>query len=253
VGFDRAAEEYDLTRSLPEAAMRRMVQILVEELRGRGRALEIGIGTGRVGLALHERAIGMAGVDISAGMLARLVAKAGGRPPFPLARADAVALPFRTGSFGAALAAHVLHLIPPWKRAVAELARVVRSGGLVLVDPGGFGAGWIDELNDRFAEEAGFERGFPGMNDPEELHAEMAAMGATMRRLPGVVEEREITIARYLEWMERGAFSMTWQVPDEQRVRATAAVRRWAEERYGDVGRMRSRRREIVWRAFDLP
>lgn len=252
VGFDRAAEEYDRTRSLPEPTMRQVVEVLVQELGGR-RTLEIGVGTGRIGLALHERGVELVGVDLSAAMLAKLVAKAGGRAPFPLARADAVALPFRTDTFDAALAAHVLHLIPPWGQAVAELVRVVRPGGVVLVDAGGWGAGWIEEVNDRFALEAGLERGFPGMNEPEELEEAMAARGARLRRLAPVIEERELAIASYLEWMERGVFSFTWRVSDERRVGAAAAVRSWAQDRFDRLEEPRIERREIVWRAFDLP
>ena len=47
VSFDRAAEYYDSTRALPEEDMRRIVAALAERMRPAGRALEIGVGTGR--------------------------------------------------------------------------------------------------------------------------------------------------------------------------------------------------------------
>jgi SAM-dependent methyltransferase len=47
-------------------------------LAGRGRALELGIGTGRVALPLAARGIAVEGVDASAAMVARLRAKPGG-------------------------------------------------------------------------------------------------------------------------------------------------------------------------------
>jgi SAM-dependent methyltransferase len=46
-------------------------------LAGDGSALEFGIGTGRIGLPLHQRGTPVAGIDLSAAMLERLRAKAG--------------------------------------------------------------------------------------------------------------------------------------------------------------------------------
>ena len=47
------------------------------KLAGEGRALEFGIGTGRIGLPLHQRGVPVAGIDFSEAMLERLRAKAG--------------------------------------------------------------------------------------------------------------------------------------------------------------------------------
>lgn len=48
------------------------------ELAGDGRALELGIGTGRIALPLAERGVPVHGIDLSEEMVARLRAKAGG-------------------------------------------------------------------------------------------------------------------------------------------------------------------------------
>lgn len=47
-------------------------------LAGDGRALELGVGTGRVALPLHDRGVDVHGIDGSAAMVARLRAKPGG-------------------------------------------------------------------------------------------------------------------------------------------------------------------------------
>jgi len=47
-------------------------------LAGGGRALEFGIGTGRIALPLAQRGVPVAGIDLSQAMLARLKAKPGG-------------------------------------------------------------------------------------------------------------------------------------------------------------------------------
>lgn len=51
---------------------------LLEELAGDGRALELGIGTGRLALPLSRRGVDVAGIDSSKRMLGRLRAKPGG-------------------------------------------------------------------------------------------------------------------------------------------------------------------------------
>ncbi|MBA2474700.1 MAG: SAM-dependent methyltransferase, partial [Actinobacteria bacterium] len=54
-----------------------VVDLLVE-LAGSGRALELGIGTGRIALPLVRRGVPMHGIELSKAMAARLRAKPGG-------------------------------------------------------------------------------------------------------------------------------------------------------------------------------
>src|SRR5215471_5735733 len=132
--FDQAADYYDDTRSLQPETQAAVIAQLAGELRDRGRCLEVGVGTGRIALDLHRSGVEMAGVDLSAPMLRKLVEKAGGQPPFPLAVADAIALPIGDRRVGAVVICHVLHLIESWRQAVEELVRVVRPGGVILVE-----------------------------------------------------------------------------------------------------------------------
>src|SRR5438034_6431100 len=54
-----------------------VVDLLVE-LAGSGRALELGIGTGRIALPLAQRGVAVHGIELSRAMVARLRAKPGG-------------------------------------------------------------------------------------------------------------------------------------------------------------------------------
>jgi len=54
-----------------------VVEVLAE-LAGSGRALELGIGTGRIALPLARRSIALHGIDLSRAMIARLRARPGG-------------------------------------------------------------------------------------------------------------------------------------------------------------------------------
>ncbi len=95
------------------------------------------MGTGLISLPLAVAGIRMVGIDLSPAMLGKLVEKGGGHPPFPLVIGDAVGLPFVDDAFGAALARHVLHLIPDWRSVLSEIARVVVPGGVLLINLGG--------------------------------------------------------------------------------------------------------------------
>lgn len=253
IAFDRVAGDYDRTRSLASVAMRRVVGVLTAELGEHQPCLEIGVGTGRLAIPLHQAGLRMAGVDLSLPMLNRLIEKTGGEPPFPISMADAIALPFGERSFGAAMASHVLHLIPAWPQALAELVRVVRPGGVILVELGGWGRGWSKEIHERFCREARISTPVVGTHDADEVAEVMRSLGAPGRRLPEVHRSRTTTIAQQVRQLADGIFSFTWSVDERTRRRAAERVGRWAEGRFGSLTRPRRTRGTISWRAFDLP
>jgi SAM-dependent methyltransferase len=73
---ERVAERYDEAEAdmFQPAAVEPVVDFLVD-LAGRGAALELGIGTGRIALPLARRGVRVHGIDLSSAMLARLRAK----------------------------------------------------------------------------------------------------------------------------------------------------------------------------------
>jgi SAM-dependent methyltransferase len=254
MAFDRAVEYYDRTRGLSDEASREMATMLAAELRGRGRCLEIGVGTGLVALPLAEACVSMVGVDISAPMLGKLVEKAGGRVPFPLVRADATKLPFPDDSFGGAVVRHVFHLVPGWKRVVAELIRVVSPGGVALVSRDDIPVAWR-EATDRFislVDAPSFAGGLSAW-DPGEVDRAFEELGARGRSLPPITERLQQTLGTFLDQMAAGLHSWTWEVDEPSRREAAADVRRWVQDRYGSLDPPGSRDVAIEWRAYDVP
>lgn len=254
VRFDRAAEFYDESRSYDESLARATTELLGAELRGRGRVLEVGVGTGLIALPLHEAGIPLLGLDISAPMMDKLAEKAGGRSPFPLVCADATALPFRGDAVAAALVRWVLHLIPDWRAVVAELVRVVRPGGALVIHLGAYGGPW-DEIHERFARfvDVPVEPVGIGWHREEELDAEVARHGGRLRVLPVLVERSDDPLEAFLDGIERNLYSWTWRVPDDARLAAARHLRPWAKERFGPLDRPYPFEQQIVWRAYDLP
>jgi SAM-dependent methyltransferase len=256
VSFDRAAEYYDQTRALPAAALAGVVERLSAELGGRGRCLEIGVGTGRIALPLAVAGVAMAGIDVSAAMVGRLLEKAGGGTPFPIALADATRLPFRDGTFGAALCVHVLHLIPQWEAAVDELLRVVRPGGVLLVDLGGPDDPAIRQIEDRFGDAAGIvAQRRPGLTRERTaaLDARLVVAGCASRLLPPIPVTHEATLAEHIDRLEAGLYSWTWGIDDAIRRDAAGDVRAWAAAEIAPLDVPQLRSGEIRYRAYDVP
>jgi SAM-dependent methyltransferase len=76
---ERVAARYDESSSeMFEPAVVDPVVDLLAELAGSGRALELGIGTGRIALPLAQRGVRVHGIELSNAMAARLRAKPGG-------------------------------------------------------------------------------------------------------------------------------------------------------------------------------
>jgi SAM-dependent methyltransferase len=253
VSFDRAADLYDRTRMITPEASEAMTRLLVAELNGRTPCLEIGVGTGLVALPLHAAGVSMVGVDLSVPMLRKLVEKSGGDVPFPLVRADATAIPFRDDAFGAAMARHVLHLIPNWRGAVQNLVRIVRPGGILLLSVGVDGGPW-QEISDHLEGRVGAGAQRVGLrpSDVADLDATVAAAGGTLRELPYVWQESDLTISRYLGDVEARVHSWTWTVEDSVLSDAVADTREWALSRYGDLDQVIEPRFPLAWRAYDL-
>jgi SAM-dependent methyltransferase len=253
IRFDRAAEYYDRTRGLPPEAMAQVVSVLAPELAPRGRCLEIGVGTGRIALPLAAAGVRMFGIDLSEPMLRKLLEKS---RVVPVAMADATVLPFRDGTFGAGLAVHVLHLIPNWRGAVREMARVVRPRGAILIDLGGWAEDHTRDVERQFEAETGVPERFVGLGQDSagELDAELAKVGASPPRLLSVeVERRALSLDQHVQELEDGLFSWTWEIDEGVRRRAGRAVREWAAERFGSLDEPRPVRGRMTWRAYDLP
>ena len=76
---ERVAATYDdSSDGMFDPAFTDTVAGLLAELAGGGRALELGIGTGRIALPLARRGVQVHGIDLSRAMVARLRAKPGG-------------------------------------------------------------------------------------------------------------------------------------------------------------------------------
>jgi ubiquinone/menaquinone biosynthesis C-methylase UbiE len=124
--------------SLESVAAGKRERVRLLGLRPGGRAIEVGCGLGDDARAL-SRLVGphgeVIGLDSSTALLER--ARARCEPddgPVTFATGDAHELPFDAGTFDAARTERTLQHLEDPARAVGELARVTRSGGVVLAN-----------------------------------------------------------------------------------------------------------------------
>lgn len=117
-----------------------------------GKTLEVAVGTG-LNLPFYPGKVQLTGVDFSPAMLniARRRAEQLGRP-VDLREADAHDLPFPNASFDTVVCTYGLCAIPDESRAVSEMNRVLRPGGLLLLVDHIEGRAWPTRAIQRLAE-----------------------------------------------------------------------------------------------------
>ncbi|HVG43594.1 MAG TPA: class I SAM-dependent methyltransferase, partial [Longimicrobium sp.] len=99
-------------------------------------AVEVGCGQGTLVNHLAPKGALVTGIDMSLGSIARAMAGArelGHADRVRLLRADAERLPFADASFDAALSGGVLHHTPDIRAGIAEIHRVLRPGGTLVL------------------------------------------------------------------------------------------------------------------------
>lgn len=103
--------------------------------RGDGRVLEVGVGTG-IALPLYAPHLEVTGVDFSHEMLDRARRRVRAEDLSHVAelrQMDARNLDFPDGHFDTVVAMYLVSVVPEPERVVAEMARVCKTGGEVLI------------------------------------------------------------------------------------------------------------------------
>lgn len=101
------------------------------------RVLDVATGTGALALTAAHAGFHVLAVDFSPGMVARVLAH--GLPNLDAREMDGQALDLPDASFDAVFSIFGAFLFPDWRAGLAEMARVVRQGGIASV------ATWRDQ------------------------------------------------------------------------------------------------------------
>ena len=188
--------------------------------------LDAGAGSGHLVAALAARGAHVVTLDLSVPMLERV--------PAGLRRVagDATALPVRSGAAGAVLAAHVLHVVPDWQRAVAELDRVAGPDGVVLVQatPSTGATGPAAPLRSVFRDHLP-PRAIVGNEvayEPKRLDVAFAGLGRAATDLPEGRMPRQETRRGLLRWLSGNLWTWPGPTTEAERARAAGAAVAWA-------------------------
>ncbi len=257
LSFDKIAAVYDAQRAHPPEVAEQIGRALVG-LAGRGAPLlELGVGTGRIAIPTAAAGGFVVGLDVSSEMLGVAATRAAAAGvSLDLLRGDAQALPFADGSFRAALAVHVLHLLPDWRAALAEVVRTLAPGGMLIQ-----GSDWRDPDSC-----VGLLRGrlriaavelMPGSRPP----GAGAAVAQALARYGGVSAEpmiaarwtRLVSPAEVIAGMAARVDSETWVMPDDLLAAAMASVQAWAEAQWGDLSTPQAVEHRFVLTATHFP
>lgn len=195
--YNPVARSFDrFTRIVTTPLARRMV--LLGRVAKSDRVLDIGTGSGIVALNAMELVPGVSvtGIDLSDGLLS--LARSGAREHkdsiAAFVKGDAERLPFAEHSFDAALSLFALLHFPHPEQAVAEMWRVLRPGGKLVIGigsgpPWSSPRGWAHrahQIVDRVRVAAG-----------RRLIAPLQLNRLAARHLPGAAEAEETRLARH--------------------------------------------------------
>ncbi len=131
--YRRWAPVYDRSFGVFTRTGRR--RAVAEINRRSGSVLEVGVGTG-LSLARYASHLRVTGIDFSTEMLAKAEAKVadlGLKHVVALRQMDARSLDFPDASFDTVVAMHLVSVVPEPERVIAEMARVCRPAGEVLI------------------------------------------------------------------------------------------------------------------------
>lgn len=198
--FERANEDWDRIRALHlsehevEAAMR--------DAAGDGPfglMIDVGVGTGRILEVFADRVTESVGIDINHAMLnvARLNLERAGLTGASVRKADVAALPFDDGVADIVTVHQVLHYLDDPAVAIAECARVLKPGGVLLIadfaphqleflktDHAHRKLGFSDEEMTDWVEETGLEMRRRSSLHPEEPENRLTVKIWSARRAP---------------------------------------------------------------------
>jgi len=163
-------------------------------LTGEERALDVGTGAGALALALAPLVREVVGLDLVPDLLAEARKRATENAEF--VEGDAEELPFPAGSFDVVCTARTLHHMARPEVVLAEMTRVLRPGGTMLV---------VDQLAPVDPLAAIELNRFEVARDPSttriladvDLRGIFDSNGLVLRRSESIVEERDLE--RYLD------------------------------------------------------
>ena len=251
MSYVEVAKRYNDINHIPLEAANRLGRAVASLAGEDARLADLGGGAGRITVPVASRTVTVS-VDIEPHMLAAcrsLAAKRG--VPIGLAAGTVLQLPFADDFFDAVLITNVLHQVARWRDALAEAARVLKPGGVLIL-----GRDILDEESCA-GKLRGQSRAITAMLAPElrptdaagpALFQQLQALGG--RGSPPVTAcawTEALSPRQVLERMGERTHNETWSLNDEQLRGLMERIVPWAESNFEDLDAVE----DVQW-AFGL-
>jgi SAM-dependent methyltransferase len=198
--FTRQSQSFGRSAAMTSAqTLGALIELVPED--GQARWIDAACGPGVIARAMAGRVGSVSGVDLTPAMIEEAERRAGeeGIDNVGFTLGDATALDFADGSFDGAITRLSLHHIPAPGRVVAEMARVVRPGGWVVVS---------DLAADRDGEAAAWREEVERLRDPSHWACRTPESLRRMGLAAGLVVEHEELMQvdiDFDDWLARGS------------------------------------------------
>jgi ubiquinone/menaquinone biosynthesis C-methylase UbiE len=234
--FASVAPSFERHRALPDGVPE-AIRALVREAADASspRVLDLGAGTGRIGIPFIAAGDDYVGVDLSFGMLSEFKRRAAECAAAPrLLQADGERLPFHDATFDAIMLIQIFGGMRGWRRVLTEARRVLRGAGVLvlgrtLAPPEGLDARMKQQLA-LLLDEIGAAAGRTNTRQDAQGWLEQQARGT---RLVAATWTASRTPRGFIERHRTGArFSALPQTVKEDAMRRLAA---WAATAFGSL------------------
>jgi ubiquinone/menaquinone biosynthesis C-methylase UbiE len=234
--WDTAAQHYEktahpFTARYAEAALARVA------LTPESRVLDVAAGTGALAIAAARSGAHVLATDFSPGMVARIAAA--GLPNVDAQVMDGQALALPDASFDAVFSIFGVIMFPDWRKGLAEMARVTRSGGHGVVatwqDRGAATFLLLGQIRQKlFPERDGMSMpaAVKALSDPEDFARELVAAGYRDPQIQHVTHDYELEVAALTDPDALFGMSPDWgSLTDAEKAAVIAEVRQMAGDR----------------------
>lgn len=208
--------------------------------------LDVATGPGALALAAEDAGALVTAIDFSQAMIERLTERAAGRR-IAARRMDGQALDLPDAAFDRACSVFGVPLFPDWRAGLAEMARVVRPGGVAVVATASTAVGFGPNMVLAEARAALFPGapvtigvdGMTALSDPERLRTAMRGAGFAAAEIHERTHEFDFPVAIFTEGGAMlAANPVLGGLTFTDRDRVIARARSVGAER-SDAGRMR--------------
>lgn len=248
VSYDQAVPYYDLTRGYPEGIAQQIRDTILQltEATTSTRFVELGIGTGLIGIPFIQAGYDYWGVDISIEMMKQIGNKLTDKSLHPkLAQANIThSLTFPDHTFDVINAIRIFHLLDDVPNAIREAKRILKRGGYFVMgrDVSNSAKEAVDPFNVAHAKWDDILEGLgivPGSIRPglwlsaADIITMLEDEGATVDEVDLLhYNHNPLTVRTIADRHKQRMYSRDWELSDDIHAEAVQQLEQWLDTDY---------------------